>query len=177
MIGNFKIIGIIFLFLIFSCKKQNGAIEDGRELITENINVLLDSVEFFDTSRMPVSSVSLKDFKKYKPVKIKQIKIGLLDSITNENLTSNEKSKFVKFNIGKNEIFNFRSKYIIEILKINNYDSNILFVKFSNFRIENNLANIEVKKVSGISMTHHKYYFKKKNGRWVFIKKELLGIG
>ncbi|MFB9108374.1 hypothetical protein [Flavobacterium gyeonganense] len=115
--------------------------------------------------------------KLYKPAKKKQIKIGLLDSITTESLISKEENKFVNFKISKNEILNFRSKYIIEIFKVNNLDSSILFVKFSNFRIDNDLASIEVKKILGISMSHSKYYFKKKNGRWFFIKKELLSIG
>ena len=36
---------------------------------------------------------------------------------------------------------------------------------------------IEVKKVRGIGMVKNRYYFKKKNNVWFFLKKEILGLG
>ena len=178
MIGNFRILVIIVPFLIFSCNRKNGIIQNGNELITQNINVLLDSIEIFDISKMPVSDVSTKDFKNYRAVKTKQIKIGILDSIKiidNNYLTINK--EFLKFNLQKSNLINFKSEYKIEILKTNNYDTNILFVRFSNFNINNNKADIVVTKIVGISMVSNKYYFEKRDEIWVFKKKIMLGMG
>ena len=72
---------------------------------------------------------------------------------------------------------NFKSKYTIKIVKLNNYDTTILFVRFSNFQINESDANITVKKVIGISMIKERYYFIKQNDIWVFKKKEILGLG
>lgn len=172
MIGNYKIVAILVLILFCSCKKQDDK-EKGRELITQNINILIDSIECFDMSKMPVSNVSLKDFKSYKPVKIEQITVGLLDSILIE---SNEKD-FSDFNLQKSDLVNFKSEYKINIVKVNNYDINVLFVRFSNFIINEKEASIDVKKNIGISMIKNRYYFKKENDVWVFKKKEFLGMG
>jgi hypothetical protein len=179
MIGNFKILGIIIILLLCSCKKQNGMVENGRELIKQNINVLIDSIDIFDTSKMPISKVSKKDFKNYKPIKIEQIRVGLLDSILvkDVDLKTDVQTNYLKFNLQTKDLINLKSKYKIIIVKVNNYDTNFLFVNFFNFKIQGNKASIEVKKNIGISMLHHKYYFEKGNGVWVFKKKELLGMG
>ena len=83
----------------------------------------------------------------------------------------------IKINLCYCDLINFKSDYQIKIVKINNYDTNVLFVNFFNFKIKNNKASIEVKKKIGISMVHHKYYFEKENDIWVFKKKVLLGMG
>jgi hypothetical protein len=179
MIQNFKISIIIVLVLFCSCKKQEDK-DIGRELITQNINILIDSIESFDTSKMPEPNVSLKDFKNYKPIKIEQISVGLLDSIlidNDENPQITNQEKFLKFNLQKSDLVNFKSEYKINIVKVNNYDTNILFVRFSNFQMNKNEANIEVKMNIGISMIKNRYYFKKENDVWVFKKKKLLGMG
>lgn len=179
MIGNFKIVVIMVFILFCSCKKQNKEVV-GRELINQNINILLDSIESFDVSKMRVKQVSIKDFKNYKPVIIEQIKIGLLDSILIEddkNLKILNQEKLLKFNLQKSDLINFKSEYKISIVKVNNYDTNILFVRFSNFNIGHDKASIEVTKIIGISMLSNKYYFEKQNGIWVFKKKEFLGMG
>lgn len=174
-----QIIIITFLILFCSCKIRDDKVI-GKELIIQNINVLLDSIECFDTSKMSVTKVSQKDFKNYKPVKTEQITIGLLDSILiekNERLKEINQKKFLKFNLQKSDLLNFNSDYKINIVKVNNYDNNILFVKFSNFQISEDEASIIVKKNIGISMIKNRYYFKKQNGIWVFKKKEFLGMG
>ncbi|WP_123955366.1 hypothetical protein [Flavobacterium cheongpyeongense] len=178
MIGNFKVLRIVIILLLLGCKKQNET-EDSRKLITQNINVLIDSVESFDISKMPVSSVSHKDFKNYKPLKVKQMTIGLLDSIlVKENkLNKNNETNYLRFNLQKEDLVNFKSHYKIEIVKVNNYDTNVLFVSFFNFSMKGNKSSIEVKKRIGISMIHHKYYFEKENDTWVFKKKEFFGMG
>ncbi|WP_163408690.1 hypothetical protein [Flavobacterium ajazii] len=175
MTGNFKIIGIIFLLLLFNCKKNenNLIIEDGKKLVEQNINVLLDSIESFDISKIKVPPVSLKDFKNYKPIKTEQLRIKLLDSV----LVKKQGKGFFEFNLDEKCLINLKSKYKTNIVKLNNHSGNVLFVSFFNFWIKNNIGVIEVKKTIGISMSHDKYYFKKKNDKWIFIRKELLNMG
>lgn len=172
MDGKFKIIGIIIFALLCSCKKQENIENSGRELITQNINVLIDSIESFDMSR-------IQRLEKFKNIKIEKFTVGILDSIIieNSNFKKIDKNTFLKFNIKKNDLVNFKSSYKINIVKINNYDINVLFVRFSNFQIKEDEASIIVKKNIGISMIKNRYYFKKENGVWVFEKKEFLGMG
>jgi hypothetical protein len=178
MIGNFNTLTILIILLLLGCKKPNEELEN-RRLIRQNINVLIDSVESFDISKMPVSSVSRKDFKNFRPVKLKPMRICLLDSILakEDRLKTNDGIKYLRFNLNKEDLVNFKSNYKIMIVKVNNYDPNILFVRLSNLIIQENKASIEVKKVLGISMLHNKYYFEKENGVWIFKKKEFLSMG
>lgn len=166
MLKKINALFVLFSLMFFSSCKQEIKIDSGRELIIQNINVLLDSVERFDTSKMPTS-------EEFKNVKIEQIKIGLIDSVLVQNIKDYNSS----FIINRNDLVNFKSNYKIEIVKVNNYDINFLFVSFSNFKIHNDEATIDVKKVIGISMTKDRYFFKNENGHWVFISKENIGLG
>lgn len=170
MDGKFKIIVILIVAIVCSCKKQVTVENSGRELITQNINVLIDSIEMFDMRLFFVP-------EKYKNVKTEKISIGLLDSIVVENLSNIKETNFIKFNISEKEIHNYKSNYKIAIVKLNNFDTKVLFVRFSNFEINENNASIVVKKVIGISMIKERYYFIKQNDMWVFKKKEFLGMG
>lgn len=104
----------------------------------------------------------------------------MLDSVFIENDESfnfiNQKKSF-RFKLQESDLVNFKTNYTIKLVKVNNYDNNILFVNFSNFYMTDNEANIDVKKNIGISMIKERYYFIKRNAIWVFKKKELLGMG
>lgn len=182
MDGKYKI-AIILIFIICSCKNEvkmnnkNGLNTDSqRVFIAQNINSLIDSVESFDTSLIPPSE-EFKDFK------VEKITIGLLDSVfieNDENFNINQKKnqlKSFKFKLQESDLVNFKTNYTIKLVKVNNYDTNVLFVNFFNFKIQGNKASIEVKKKIGISMIHHKYNFEKENGVWILKRKELLGMG
>ncbi|RTZ01459.1 hypothetical protein EKM02_05505 [Flavobacterium sp. RSP49] len=175
MDGKLKMIVLMAFVLFCSCKKQNNIKNNGKELIVQNINILIDSVEYFDMSKVPRP-------EKFKNIKIEKITVGLLDSILIEKIDFNKskkinKTSFLQFNIKDSDLVDFRSDYKINIVKINNYDINILFVRFSNLTINENEASVIVTKVIGISMIKNRYYFKNKKGVWVFIRKELLGMG
>lgn len=173
-------ITIILLFIICSCKNElktnsKNGLNTHRErvFITQNINSLIDSVESFDTSLIPPS-------KKFKDLKVEKITIGLLDSVfieNDENFNYINQKKSFKFKLQESDLVNFKTNYTIKLVKVNNYDTNILFVNFSNFYMTDNEANIDVKKNIGISMIKERYYFIKRNAIWVFKKKELLGMG
>ena len=171
MLRKFKVLFLLFNLILLSSCKQEIKLDKGRALIIENINVLLDSIERFDTSKMPGPKYP-NEFN-VKMREIKQIKIGLLDSVLVQN-TNDYNSSFI---INRNDLINFKSKYKIEIVKVNNYDINFLFVSFSNFQIDNDKPTIDVKKVIGIAMTRDRYFFKKENGQWVFLSKKNIGIG
>ena len=163
---------MFFITMFCGCKKQKNVENQAKELISQNINTLIDSIEVFDSSKI-IGPEKFKDFK------TKKITVGLLDSVIveNTNFKKFENDKFLKFNISKNEIVTFNSDYNINLLKLNNYDINILFVRFSNFKINDNNASIIVKKVIGISMVKNIFYFKKENDKWVFQKKVFLEMG
>lgn len=170
MVGKLKILVLLFIFLFGSCKKQNNLAINGKQIITQNINILIDSIEGFDMSKIPRP-------EKFKKIKIEKFTVGLLDSILIVDNQLDGEMVYNRFNLEKQDLINFKSDYKIKIVKINNYDTNILFVNFFNFKIQDNKASIEVKKKIGISMVHHKYYFEKENDIWVFKKKVLLGMG
>ena len=113
MLKRFSLFFVLFSLILFSSFKQEIKVDRGRELITQNINILLDSVERFDTSKIP-ASVEFKD------VKIEQIKIGLIDSVLVQNIKDYNSS----FIINRNDLVNFKSNYNIEIVKVNNDDIN-----------------------------------------------------
>jgi hypothetical protein len=181
--GKYKIT-IILLFIICSCKNElktnnkNGLNTDREKVfITQNINSLIDSVESFDTSLIPPS-------KEFKDFKVEKITLGLLDSVFIENDKNfnyiNQKKgqlKTFKFKLQESDLVNFKTNYTIKLVKVNNYDNNVLFVNFSNIYMTDNEATIDVKKIIGISMIKERYYFITRNGNWVFKKKELLGMG
>ncbi|MBP4142829.1 hypothetical protein J3S90_13560 [Flavobacterium sp. P4023] len=166
MLKKFNPLFVLFSLMFFLSCKQEIKVDSGRELIIQNINVLLDSVERFDTSKMPTP-------EEFENVKIEQIKIGLIDSVLVQNIKDYNSS----FIINRNDLVNFKSNYKIEIVKLNNDDVNFLFVSFLNFKVDKYKATIDVKKVIGIAMTKDRYYFTKENGHWVFVRKKNIGIG
>lgn len=166
MLRNLNVLFLFFNLILFLCCKHEIKVDRGRELITQNLNILIDSVESFDTSKFPVS-------EEFKDVKVEKIKIGLIDSVVVQNM----KEYNTSFLINRNDLVNFKSDYEIEIVKVNNYDINFLFVSFSNFKVDKDKASIDVKKVIGISMITDRYFFKNDNGHWVFIIKKNIGMG
>lgn len=179
MIGNFKYI-IIITMIAFSCRREENSIKVGKSIISQNINILIDSIERFDVNFINVKQVSTKkEFPNMHVIKNKKLKIYVIDSVTYEKnfAIDSFQKEILKFIINKNDLINFKSNYNINIVKINNYDSNVLFVKFSNFKLTNDKASIEVKMTIGISMIKNIYHFKKVNNIWLFDRKEFLEMG
>lgn len=168
---------VFILFFISCVKKQDNNII-GRELIKENINCLIDSVELLDPNLLPVSKVSTKDFPKYKPVKSKEIQINLLEKIkTSYRNQKNDSDNYLEFVLLKKELMNFKSRYKFNLVRDNNFDPSIVFVKIENFKIDGINASLEVTKTIGISFVRDKYIFKKIDGHWVMHKKINVGSG
>lgn len=177
MDGIFKNSVFLFLFLtVLSCKNEEkpkvksiDLISEGRGLIRQYSNVLIDSVEQFDV-RPPK--------EKNDPPKIT---IGLIDSIPKRreesNLGRTDGHTFVSFKLKKEDLIKFKSPYKLNFVKENNNDINVVFVTISELSINGEKAYIVVEKVRGIGMINEVYYFKKENGIWTFIKKELSKMG
>lgn len=175
MDGFFKKIGFVILFLtVINCKKneeldiqKNKLVLDGKSLIKENSYILIDSLENYDLR-------FLNKNKKSEP-----FTVGLLDSIAIDKRYFNYGHRiynYLTFKLKKNDLSNFKSPYKLNLIKSETYDSNVLFIEFSNLKIEEDKAEIIVKKIRGISSIINRYYFKKKNNRWVFIRKQLLSM-
>lgn len=180
MDGLFKKTALIFLLLVvISCKKDEKTISnntthdnlilEGKNLIRQNINVLIDSVIQFD--------VPLLNQKNDPP----RMTIGLIDHIPTREISSNagrtDWNNFVSFKLENKDIKNFKSLYKLNLVKSKNNNTNIVFVTFSEFRIDGDNAYVAVKKVRGIGMINNTYYFKKENGKWVFTKKDTSNMG
>ena len=174
MDGKLIIIGL-FTILLYNCNKKVNIQNIGKNLVAQNINILLDSVEGFDMSKIPPSP----EFKnKITP----KLTLGLRDSITIDTIYTSKENEFesyeyLKFNLNNNDLINFKSDYKLFFQKNQSLNTNVLNIEISNLRINEYKASVEVSKVIGISMTYDRYYFKKENGNWVFKKKENLGIG
>jgi len=179
MDGIFKKIVFIFSFLaVISCKKDEKPITnntdeplvlEGKSLIRENINILLDSVIQFDV-RLP--------HEKNDPPKIT---FALIDHIPQREISSNagrsDWNNFVSFKLENKDVKNFKSLYKLNLVKSKNNDIDKVFVTFSELKIDGDNACVGVKKVRGIGMINEKYYFKKENGKWVFTNKRLINMG
>lgn len=177
MDGIFKQMIFFFFFLaVLSCKNEDnqkiekiGLISEGRSLIRQNSNILIDSVEQFD--------VRPEKEKNDAP----KITIGLIDSIPRRkeklNLGRTDGHTFVSFKLENEDLINFKSPYKLNLVKENNNDINVVFVTVLELSINGEKAYVVVEKVRGIGMVNEVYYFKKENGIWVFIKKELSKMG
>jgi len=182
MDGNLKKIILIFICLMLMCCKdkdyeehirllkearlvEQNLIKEGRQLIQQNSNILIDSAFIFDHNRFDPK------IKGEKPI------IGLIDSIYYK-LSGIENDKYlVTFKLSKADLVNFKSDYQLQLVKNRNESpngnpaENFLFYTFSKFRIIDNKASIDVKKSYGISMMSATFFFEKRNNVWVFIKK------
>lgn len=193
MDGNFKSIKtiIIFLFIISSsCKKREKVITyDSQEIIKYNISILLDSLEHFDWTRIPIP-------KKFKPVKKQDLGVELIDSIIYEKNTIGISLKKINKRFNNKSNYNFQriklDRTFIQNLDLRNMNfkdinlvkknSNSIFtltVVFSNFLIDDTKthAGIVVTKKIGISMKKDIYFFEKKGNKWICIGRENIGIG
>jgi hypothetical protein len=174
-----KKIVFFFLFLaVTGCKKDekpisnnnhNTLISEARNLIRQNCNILLDSVEQFDPP--------LPNGKKVMP----KLTVGLMDSIPKRDMSlrmgRSDGDTFAELKLEKADLINFKSPYKLNLVKVKKEDTNILLVTFSELSIKGNHAFVVVKKVRGIGMVEDTYYFEKQNGKWVFIKKGFSKMG
>lgn len=186
MEGNFKKTVLIFICLMLVCckdkhyeehiqllketrLKEKELIKEGQNLIQQNISILIDSVSVFDINRFDPK------MKGEKPI------IGLIDSIYYKLSGIGNDKYLVTFKLNKVDLVNFKSDYELQLVQ-NQSESpngnpveNFLFYTFSDFRIIDNKASIDVKKNYGISMMSATFFFEKINNVWVFRKKTLHG--
>lgn len=182
MYGTFKVGLLVFICSMLMCCKdkeyeehirllnkarlfEKHLIQEGRQLILQNSNILIDSAFIFDSKRFDPK------------IKGEKLKIGLIDSI-NYKFSSTESDKYlVSFVLRKADLVNFKLDYELQLVeRLNeNTSENILFYTFSNLRVINNKAQIDVKKNYGISMMSATFFFEKRNNVWVFIKKTMHG--
>ena len=174
MVGKLIII-VLFTIFLSNCKKQENVQNNNKNLVTQNINILLDSVEGFDMSTIPPSL-------EYKNKITLPIILGLRDSITIDTIYSRKEDefksyKYLQFNLNNSDLNYFKSNYKLFIQKNRSISTDVLNIEISNLRINEFEASVEVSKVIGISAIHDRFYFKKEKGVWVFKKKINLGIG
>ena len=157
-----------FIILVISigfvqCEKVDSKENIATNLLKENINILLDSLDTFNYAQN------------------KNLTVGLLDSINefNQDNYSVPKAECMILLMEKSILANLKSKYKVNLVKRDYQTTDLLFVCFSNFYINDTIdqAQITVKKRLGIGMLQHIYYFKKTKNLWKFQKKIQIGMG
>ena len=153
----------ILSFVVYSCQKNER--EEGdpvNTFLTENINILLDSLSTFHADRH------------------NKISVQLLDSINdNVRLIKGKKYKYSNVLMNENILSKIESDYNVELVKRENFTAEFIFVRISNLYIdeEGNEARVTVKKRRGIGMVKNMYVFKRINNLWILKNKKLVGMG
>lgn len=175
MVGNFKYFVFILLYItLFSCQNKKEKSQLGKELITENVPTLLDNLDYFDVSG---SHLSVGIYQYVGEIKSDQKMV--IEKFQN------------KFNLNNEEIFKHQIKIEQIPKKIGNHliflntdnkfhkKSDMINISFVNFIISKNnkYASIEVVKSLGSGAKFEVYHFKQDNGKWIFIGKEIIGLG
>ncbi|KPE50103.1 hypothetical protein AOB46_16830 [Chryseobacterium indologenes] len=171
MIGNIKY--LLFFLLCFSCQNREKKTALGNELISENLPILLDNLDYFKTIDNPVVGVYqfVGEIKQDQSIVIKKFQ--------------------EKYNLSNEKILNSSIKLEKIQKKINNYSvfldtdnsfkkrKDTIKVSFVNFIISKNnqYASIEVVKSLGNGAKFEIYYFKQVNGKWIFDGKQLIAVG
>ncbi len=186
MVGNFKLIIIIIIFITLnSCyKKENFSLE-GAKIVNSHIEVLLDSIEFFDWTKIPISA-------EFKNETRKKFNYELIDSVGfdvniyplfNKNLKKHydnifTNSNIIKLKLNPTILSRFKKKNLTLSKKKSN-DIYVLSIIFSNLiiSVDGTFASLVVTKSCGISMTKDIYFFEKIDSVWVFKEKINIVIG
>ncbi|MGH1518078.1 hypothetical protein [Chryseobacterium sp. JK1] len=176
MVGNFKYFVFILLHItLFSCQNKKEKSKLGKELISENLPILLDNLDYFKVSGTPHLSAGIYQYVG----EVKSDQTMVIEKFQN------------RFNLNNEKIFNGPIKIGKIPQKIGNHSvflntenafgkrSDIINISFVNFIIsENNqYASIEVIKSLGSGAKFEIYYFKQNNGKWIFVGKEVIGVG
>lgn len=181
MVGNFKIL-LLFLCLI-SCVKTDNKEKIAEDLVNQNIQIMLDSVSYFDLSKMNVIS---NENKKEK------LEVSIIDNVMIHEFNEATLYKFnKKFKIKENNIkpiflkikklpINNIDGYPIKLIsKISQSNANSVNIELANLLLDesNEFSCITVIKSRGIGTRIEIYYFEHRNNKWVFVGKELLALG
>lgn len=175
MVGNFKyLVFFVLYFSCLSCQDREKKAQLGTELITENLAILLDDLDYFKISD---DSLGIGVYQYVGKIKSDQ-------EIVIKKFQD-------KFNLNNETIFNDPIKLKKVPKKMGIYplffdtdntfqkQNNIIKVSFVNLIISKNnqCASIEVVKSLGSGAKFEIYYFKQVKGKWMFDGKELLALG
>ncbi len=187
MDGNFKLIVIILSLFLFSCKKKEVIKNDGEIILKDHISVLLDSLEVFNWTKFQTRN---NPRSVYQKIHEKDFIYELLDSIVYDknSIKFCKRELSSRFNFSKSYFQNIKIKTSflskkkdlkIKLVKNNKESEFSLSIFFSNLVISESkkFACVIVKKHSGISMKEEIYFFIKRNGKWIYDGKKIIGIG
>lgn len=169
MVGNFKF--MVLLFICISCINIEKQKITATEIITQNIDILLENPKYFDTDNTEKTIFLNKEI------------IGI-DSDLAKNI-------FVKkFNLNKNNIqpilFSLNSLHINSIdgynVSIQNGIANLndkITFQFANVFISENgkYSCVEVISQRGIGAKFILYLFQKDKNKWLLVEKKIIALG
>ncbi|WBX98007.1 hypothetical protein [Chryseobacterium gambrini] len=177
LIGSFSIVTIFII--IINCSGEKKYSEIGNKIISQNRNLLFDSLSIFDIKT------------KYN-VEINKIVDKDSSIFYNYNLTAIDFSFVRKLEIKKFDIKNIKSFQLAlpKSFHIDNREystkniepqGKVIWIDIFNFYIDdkNNEAFLMVRKgiKGGIGYKTDIYYFKKTENEWKYIKKNIISIG
>jgi hypothetical protein len=175
MVGNFKYFAFIVLYIaLFSCQNKKEKNQLGRELITENLPILMDDLDYFDVSETPLS-VGIYQYVG----EIKSDQSMVIKKFQNKFNTNNE--EILKDQIKIEKIPKKIGNHSVFLNTDNTFHKkkDIINISFVNFIISKNkqYASIEVVKSLGSGAKFEIYYFKQNGNKWSFIGKEIIALG
>lgn len=190
MAGNFKIIIVSTLLSLISCKQDKFEEKKriGYEILNDNINILLDSLDYFDSSRiLPPPKSKFKIIKDgpfnveiLNLIKINPVNINQCIMLTKNRFKKN-KNKLYELSFKINRLRNIEKykDYTIYLTKYQKSGEKTIKINFYNLLIDENYnyASLTVQKKVGIGMKEEIYYFIKITNKWKFLNKKLIRIG
>jgi len=171
----------LFLLTLMNCTRNDNFKVEGEKLIDSNIEFLLDSIKSFDWTKIPLNKKSIHDkretfrYELIDVVLVEQNSMRFLNSNFNAKLAH---SKAISLKINPSFISKFKLKHVALVKKKSN-SIYALSIVFSNLLMSDNerYASIVVTKTCGISMKKDVFYFEKRNGKWVYLRKDQLSMG
>ncbi|MFC3754787.1 hypothetical protein ACFONJ_02200 [Chryseobacterium tructae] len=165
---------------MFSCKDEQKNNEHiAASIIDQNFTVLMDHISYFDMSKIPGSKVNNDSIVVHLYAGIGTMYLKDAISLFKEKFKLNqEKFEPLYFGITHiplNSVDNYPIKLIQEIPK----PYNTVNVELLNCLMDQSgkFATITVVKSRGIGSKIEIYFFKQRNGKWIFDGKELFGLG
>ncbi|MCS3529347.1 hypothetical protein [Chryseobacterium sp. JUb7] len=172
MFKNLKF--LVFILLCCSCQEKEDQAQLGHRIISDNLPVLLDGLDYFNIANTPLSA------ELYPYVgRIESDEQTLIDKFQDKFNLNNE-----KIFSGTIEIKKIPEKIGHYLLFLNKHDdftkrNNRINISFVNLIISKNnrYACVEVVKSLGIGAKFEVFYFKQVNDKWIFDGKEVIALG
>ncbi|WP_160138121.1 hypothetical protein [Chryseobacterium sp. c4a] len=165
---------------MFSCKDEQKNNEHvAARIIDQNFTVLMDNISYFDMSKIPQNRGKSDSIAVHLYAGIGTMYLQEAISLFKEKFKLKQE-KFEPLYFGITHIpMNSVDNYPINLVKEIPKPDNIVHIELLNCLMDQSgkFATITVVKNRGGGSKVEIYFFKQRNGKWIFDGKELLGLG